>query len=130
MRGVAIDARADTAQGQRLAVIVDRQVQHLVVGRRQQFLAFLRLDGVVDGADGVDDFFGGQIMSTSNFRVARVATSKGAALSQEARASSGVDCAVDAAAAKKSLVGGVGDGINLELRYVVSHEAHSVVERL
>lgn len=83
-----------------------------------------------DGAHGVDDVFGGEVVSAGDDGLAGVAAVwiLGDALAHELRAGGGVDGAVNTAAAAEGGVCGVDDGVYREGGDVCADEADAVVD--
>ncbi|RCI09025.1 hypothetical protein L249_4974 [Ophiocordyceps polyrhachis-furcata BCC 54312] len=88
----------------------------------------MRIRVAVDGADGVNDMFGGQFVASGDPGLAGGATTDEAALMNEVGAGSAVDGAVDAASAHEGRVGGVDDGVEPELGDVAAGDADAGVD--
>lgn len=126
--GVAVNASADAAEGNGSTAVLDGNLEAAFVAAGEQGLAGSPV--LVDGADGVDDVLGGQVVASRDDGLARVAAVgvPGDALGDEAAAGGGVDCAVDAAAAAEGVFRGVDDGVDGEGGDVCAEEGDAGVE--
>lgn len=109
---IPVNASADGAEGDAGAAILLGDLEALQIAALQKGSAHPLT--AEDGADGVDDMLGGEAVAPGDDGLACVAAARilGDAFLHEAWAGSGVDGAVDAAAAEERGVCGVDDGIN------------------
>lgn len=128
LAGVAVNASADTTKGNASTAVLDGNLEAAFVAAAEQGLAGRLV--LEDGADGVNDVLGGQLVSPGDDGVARLAAVgvPGDALMDEAAAGGGVDCAVDAAAAAEGVFRGVDDGVDGEGGDVCAEEGDAGVE--
>ena len=110
--GISVHSGADGGEGDSLASILDSQPQALAVASIEEALAQIRLQRVVDRANGVDDFLARQSVGVGDLGRTRVAAPQALAFFQEERASGIMDGPVDSTAAEKIFVCGVDDGVD------------------
>jgi hypothetical protein len=80
-----------------------------------------------DGAHGVDDVLGGEAIAVGQPSLALRTAADFQALLQQLRPRGAMDRAIDAPAAAHRLIGGVDDGVDLELGDVADEDFHAVV---
>lgn len=127
---VAIDARAECAEGHRPTLVINRHVQARRVAAAEEALAARVIVLVVNRADRVNHLAAGQAVCIGDFGAARGAAVELAAFFEKARACGAVDSTVDAAAAEEGVVGSVDNGIDSEGGDVSADEGDAVVECL
>ena len=107
-------------------VVHDSLVERVAI-RVGEELCALGLVGLrIDGADGMDDILCGQLVGVCGFGVAGFASVECVAFGEELFAGCAVDGAVDAAAAEERRVGGIDDGVRVELGNVAEVERELV----
>jgi len=82
-----------------------------------------------DGADGVDDEPGREVVTSRDLRFTRFTATEPPALPGEAGTCGPVDRPVDASSAKKALVRGIDDCIDMLCSYVPLYDGDPVSER-
>ena len=112
--GEAIDAGGDTRESDALQTALRSEAQGARVAGTE-LVALAIFTAVPDGADGVDDMAGFEPIAQSDFRFARAAAVQHAALGQQFRPGGAMNRSIDASATEKGRVGGVHDGIDVEL---------------
>lgn len=125
---IPVYASANGAEGDAGAAILLGDLEALQVAALQERSAHPR--AAEDGADGVDDVLRGEVVSAGDDSLAGVAAVwvLGNALAHELRAGSGMDGAVNTAAAAEGGVCGVDDGVYGEGGDVCADEADAVVD--
>ncbi len=112
--GIAVRTDADAWERDRREVVLTRDLQRPPVRGRQQLLLTVEA-AVPHRPDGVDDEACGQPVTAGQLRVTGVAAAECSALGQEIGPRGAVDGAVDSASAEQRPVGGIDDGVDLEL---------------
>lgn len=125
---IPVYTSANGTEGDAGAAILLGDPEALPVAALQERLAHPR--AAVDGADGVDNVLGGEVVSAGDDGLAGVAAVwiLCDAFAHELRAGGGVDGAVDTAPATEGGVCGVDDGVYGEGGEVCADEADAVVD--
>jgi len=98
-----------------------------VAGSEQGVLAVIAT--LPDGADGVDDEPGGEVVTSRDLCFTRFAAAEPPALPEETGTRGPVDRPVDASPAKEALVRGIDDGIDMLCSDVPLHDGDPVSEQ-
>ena len=97
MEWVSVDASADGREGDGFEFFLGGQGQRIHIATSQEFGVFGLV--VIDGAYGVNDVFGGEVVGFGNLCLASGASVEGSALGEELWSGCAVNGAVYASAA-------------------------------
>src|SRR3981189_2602002 len=107
---IAVDAHADSGEADGFGAAFVGEFEAFAVGGREECrLSVLAV--AVDGADGVEDPFGGESSGGGGDCAAGGAGGERGELTHDVGASRAVDGSVDSSASGEGGVGGVGDGV-------------------
>jgi len=110
LEGETVDSGTNGGKGKGTDSVLERELEDpAVTGRKGGMFAMGAI--VPDGADGVNDKAGGQVVAAGDFCIAGGATVKRPAFFQQGGAGSPMYGAIDAASAEQGGVGGVNDRI-------------------
>jgi len=120
-------AGRNSGKGYGRQAVVVRKLERAAVAAGQE-IVFANIAALPHRAHGVDDVARGQLVAHGDLRIARLAAIEGAAGDRKFGTSRSMNGTVDSAAAEQRTVGGIDDGINLQLGDVAhmhSEPAHS-----
>lgn len=112
--GKVVNAGADCREGDQVDVVFCGQSQTGLVTRAQQII-FIALTAVPHRSNRVDDVLRGELVSGSDLRHARGASTQFPALFEQFRSSGSMDGAINTTAAQQGFIGGIDDRVDLEL---------------
>ena len=113
IRRKAVHARRNSRKRERRNIVRAGEFERArIAGRKQRILVLVA--AIPHRADCVDHIPRLQPIAARDLRIARVAAAEGCAFLPQLRSRRAVDCAVDTAAAKQALIGGVDDRVHVE----------------
>lgn len=124
----SVDASADRGEGDRLQSMLSGDLKRASVAGGKQFI-FIRRAAVPDRPHGVDDVLGRESVARRESGLAGGTAAQGPAFLKKLRPCGPMDGAVDTAATRKLLVGGIDDGIDRKGGDVCFENLHTLGHR-